>query len=167
MTRSKIEIVVGVLLIGFLIMLSRSSVEVKQQDIHRARILNALFSTAIVCNVEGQPVYVSDNITDQFGWLPQDIFKQGINVLFVSEEYAKKHDEKFHEAARLAKNRYLYANTPMRRLVPIKCKDGTVKQAGIRMFTTDIDNEIFMYAVILPLDVFETVKSWPAPSIQE
>ena len=83
----------------------------------------------------------------------------------VSEHYAKQHDAKFKEAARSAKNRYLYANTPMRRVVPIKCKDGSTKQSAIRMFATDIDGVIYMYAVIL--DVFDTVKSWPTPDITE
>ena len=167
MTRNKIEIAVGILLVVFLILLSRSSSTLYLQDVHRARILNSLFSTAVVCDVNGQPVYVSDNITDQFGWTPQDIFKRGINCLMVSEHYAKQHDAKFKEAARLAKNRYLYANTPMRRVVPIKCKDGSTKQSAIRMFATDIDGVIYMYAVILPLDVFDTVKSWPTPDITE
>lgn len=85
----------------------------------------------------------------------------------VSEHYAKRHDEKFKEAARLAENRYLYANTPMRRVVPIKCKDGTTKQSAIRMFARDIDGVIYMYAVMLPIDVFDTVKSWPTPDITE
>lgn len=167
MTKNKLEIIVGILLIIFLIFLSTSSSNVYIQDVHRARILNSLFSTAIVCDVEGKPVYVSDNITDQFGWTPQDIFKNGINCLMVSDRYAKQHEEKFKEAARLAKNHYLYANTPMRRVVPIRCKDGSVKQSAIRMFTTDINGTLYMYAVILPLDVFDTIKSWPTPEITE
>ena len=165
--RSKIEVVVGILLVVFLILLSTSSSSLYVKYVHRSRILNSLFSTAIVCDETGKPVYVSDNITDHFGWTPQDIFKNGINCLMMSEHYAKKHEEKFKEAARLAKNRYLYANTPMRRIVPIKCKDGTTKQAAIRMFTTDIDGVIYMYAVMLPMDIFDTVHTWPKPDITE
>lgn len=160
-----IEFVLGAFLIILMIILSNTSTELNRQTAHRERIVNSLFCTVVVCDESGHPVYVSDNLQDQFGWTRHDIMENGIKVLMVSDEYHAKHTERFAEAARLAKSKYLYANTPMRRIVPVRCKDGSIKQSGIRMFTTDIEGKVFMYAIMLPLDVFDTMKSWPKPEI--
>lgn len=164
--KNSLEIILGGVLIVLMIILSNTSSELNQQTEHRQRIVNSLFCTVVVCDDSGHPVYVSNNLKDQFGWTQEDIMTNGIKVLMVNDEYAAKHAERFHEAARLAKSKYLYANTPMRRIVPVRCKDGTIKQAGIRLFTADIGNKVFMYAIILPLDVFDTIQSWPKPEIQ-
>ena len=164
--KNSLEIVVATILIGLVFILANTSSELNRQIEHRQRIVNSLFCSVIVCNENGQPVYVSDNITDQFGWTQEDISSNGIKILMPDSGYASKHEERFHEAARLAKSKYLYANTPLRRIVPVRCKDGNIKQAGIRTFTADIEGKVFMYAIILPLDVFDTMQSWPKPEIQ-
>lgn len=159
--KNLVNSVMSILLITVSIILFNSASELKNQDLHRIRIVNSTYSCIIICNSQGVPIWVSDNIEDYFGWRVTDIQNKTIDVLMPDSKTVEQHKNKFKETVEQTKHEYLYGRTPTRRLIKVKCKDGSLKESAIRMFSADSYGEIYLYAVILPIDLIERLKDYP------
>lgn len=131
------------------------------QNAHRERVINSLYSVVIICDATGKPTYISDNITDSYGWDKGEVYEGGVEIMIASDDVLARHEAAFRRSIGEVKSKYLYSGTPSRRIINVKCKDGSTKESAIRMFAATEGNEIFMYAAIMPMDTFEKFKDYP------
>lgn len=152
---------VAVLCLGALAatVLYYSTSRIAEMDLHRKQVINSLFEAVIICDEDGKPVFVSDNIQDLFGYSTQEIYDGGVDQL-MSESARSSHSAAYARSVKEVKNRYLYATTPTRRVIHVVCKDGTRRDCAIRMLSELVGSKVFMYAFIMPCDFNDTVKDW-------